>query len=256
MWSAVIYVVSQCIKIIRTNKRPVPVVKTDTSTDKLDRPLRQNVLCRSMQTEFNKKLQKLRKENGLTQEQLSEKLHISRTAVSKWESGRGFPNIEALKNISSIFSVPVDDLLSDKGLRRIEQKDSPGTKDIPQTLLFGLCDFSVLSFIFLPLYGENTGSYIKAVNLLHYTTAPYISISFYLMTILLCITGIVETIIQLSGSRKWQHKIRSFSLILHSVTILFFAATREPYATSLLFILLLIKIGFSFKKTVHTCSSA
>ena len=208
-----------------------------------------------MQTEFNKKLQQLRKENGLTQEQLSEKLHISRTAVSKWESGRGFPNIEALKNISSIFSVPVDDLLSDKELRSIEQKDSTGTKDVSKTVIFGLCDFSVLSFIFLPLYGENTGNCIKAVNLLHYTTASYIRISFYLMTILLCMTGIVEIIIKFSKNPKWQHKIRSFSLIQHSVTILLFAATREPYATSLLFILLLIKIGFSFRKTVHTCSS-
>lgn len=208
-----------------------------------------------MQTEFNKKLQQLRKENGLTQEQLSEKLHISRTAVSKWESGRGFPNIEALKNISSIFNVPVDDLLSDKELCSIEQKDSTGTKDDSQTLIFGLCDFSVLSFIFLPLYGENTGSYIKSVNLLHYTTASYIRISFYLMIVLLCITGIVETIMKFSGSLKWQHKIRSFSLIQHSVTILLFAATREPYATSLLFILLLIKTGFSFKKTVNNCRS-
>jgi transcriptional regulator with XRE-family HTH domain len=201
-----------------------------------------------MQTEFNKKLQQLRKENGLTQEQLSEKLHISRTAVSKWESGRGFPNIEALKNISRIFSVPVDDLLSDSELSSIEQKDSHGDKDGLQTFIFGLCDFSVLSFIFLPLYGENTGSYIKAVNLLHYTTASYMRISFYLMTGLLCITGVIETVIRFSCSLEWQHKIRIYSMIQHSVTILLFAAAREPYATSLLFILLLIKIGISFKK--------
>ena len=50
--------------------------------------------------EFNEKLQQLRKQKGLTQEQLAEALFVSRTAVSKWESGRGYPNIESLKAIA------------------------------------------------------------------------------------------------------------------------------------------------------------
>jgi transcriptional regulator with XRE-family HTH domain len=204
-----------------------------------------------METEFNKKLQQLRKENGLTQEQLSERLHISRTAVSKWESGRGFPNIEALKNISRVFNVPVDDLLSNSELHGMEQKDSLRKKNSLQTFVFGVCDFSVLSFIFLPLYGENTGSCIKAVNLLHYTQLWYMRVSFYLMTALLCMTGIAEIVIGFFCSLKWQHRCRIYSLILHSVTILLFAAAREPYATSLLFILILIKTGFPLKKAAH-----
>ena len=40
--------------------------------------------------EFNEKLQELRKQRGLTQEELAEKLYVSRTAISKWESGRGY----------------------------------------------------------------------------------------------------------------------------------------------------------------------
>ena len=49
--------------------------------------------------EFNEKLQELRRQKGLTQEKLAEKLYVSRTAVSKWESDRGYPNIESLKAI-------------------------------------------------------------------------------------------------------------------------------------------------------------
>lgn len=44
--------------------------------------------------ELSEKLQELRKEKGLTQEELAEALFVSRTAISKWESGRGVPNIE------------------------------------------------------------------------------------------------------------------------------------------------------------------
>ena len=61
--------------------------------------------------EFNEKLQELRKNKGLTQEELAEALYVSRTAISKWESGRGYPNIDSLKEISKFFSVTIDELL-------------------------------------------------------------------------------------------------------------------------------------------------
>ena len=57
--------------------------------------------------EFYEKLQELRKSRGLTQEELAEMLSVSRTAISKWESGRGYPNIDSLKAISKCFSVAV-----------------------------------------------------------------------------------------------------------------------------------------------------
>lgn len=55
--------------------------------------------------EFNEKLQKLRKEQKLTQEELAEKLFVSRTAISKWESGRGYPSIDSLKVDREILSL-------------------------------------------------------------------------------------------------------------------------------------------------------
>lgn len=54
--------------------------------------------------EFHEKLQELRKQRGMTQEELATALYVSRTAVSKWESGRGYPSIDSLKAISG-FSV-------------------------------------------------------------------------------------------------------------------------------------------------------
>ncbi len=64
--------------------------------------------------EFNEKLRNLRNASRLTQEELAEKLYISRTAISKWESGRGYPNIDSLKQIAQFFSVSLDELIADK----------------------------------------------------------------------------------------------------------------------------------------------
>lgn len=66
--------------------------------------------------EFHEKLQQLRKQNNLTQEQLAEQLYVSRTAISKWESGRGYPSLESLKCISKLFSISIDELLSNNEL--------------------------------------------------------------------------------------------------------------------------------------------
>ena len=49
--------------------------------------------------EFHEKLQELRKAKGLTQEELAKQLYVSRTAISKWESGKGYPSIDSLKEI-------------------------------------------------------------------------------------------------------------------------------------------------------------
>ena len=61
--------------------------------------------------EFNEKLQELRKSKSLTQEELAKALFVSRTAISKWEQGGGYPGIDSLKEISRFFSVSIDDLI-------------------------------------------------------------------------------------------------------------------------------------------------
>lgn len=74
---------------------------------------------------FNENLKYLRKQANLTQEQLAEKLNVSRQAVTKWESGEGLPDIENLKEIAHIFSVSTDALIGDiqcKGENKIKRK--------------------------------------------------------------------------------------------------------------------------------------
>ncbi len=60
------------------------------------------------------KIQQLRKSNGLSQEQLAEKLDVSRQAISKWESGVTFPDVEKIVLISELFNISTDYLLKDE----------------------------------------------------------------------------------------------------------------------------------------------
>jgi len=199
--------------------------------------------------EFNEKLQDLRKRNNLTQEQLSQKLHISRTAVSKWESGRGFPNIEALKNISKFFCVPIDQLLSGEELLDAAENDNNARRLRFLSLIFGIYDFMLISFIFLPLYGERVGDYIRMVNLLQLAHDSWVKTSTFILFITICIFGIIEIIIHFFDNGRIQRGLRGTSLVIHSIAVLAFTATRDPYVSAFLFLLLLSKIILLIRKT-------
>ncbi|MBP5242970.1 MAG: helix-turn-helix transcriptional regulator [Clostridia bacterium] len=72
---------------------------------------------------FGEKLQNLRKENGWTQEELAEKLFVTRTAISKWETDKGFPSIDSLKLIANTFGVTLDELISDEDVENKKRAD-------------------------------------------------------------------------------------------------------------------------------------
>ncbi len=63
---------------------------------------------------FGEKLRETRKAAGFSQEELAEKLNVSRQAITKWESDIGLPDISNIMTISKLFSIPVDDLISEE----------------------------------------------------------------------------------------------------------------------------------------------
>ena len=67
---------------------------------------------------FNENLKYLRKEANLTQEQFAEKLNVSRQAVTKWESGQSYPDIQNLKEMADMFNVTMDALVGDIGSKK------------------------------------------------------------------------------------------------------------------------------------------
>jgi transcriptional regulator with XRE-family HTH domain len=76
---------------------------------------------------FYEKLQKLRKEKGMSQENLAELLNVSRQAISKWESGQSYPEMEKLIALSDLFGVTLDSLVKDNNI----QNDSDNTFSEP-----------------------------------------------------------------------------------------------------------------------------
>lgn len=69
---------------------------------------------------FGEKIQKLRKEAGLSQEEFADRLDVSRQAVSKWERDSGYPETEKIVKMSRMFGVSVDYLLNDEDLQQAE----------------------------------------------------------------------------------------------------------------------------------------
>ena len=65
---------------------------------------------------FGEKLKKLRSDHQLTQDELAEKIYVTRTAISKWETDKGYPSIDSLKQLSNLFEVSIDELISDSDI--------------------------------------------------------------------------------------------------------------------------------------------
>lgn len=192
--------------------------------------------------EFNEKLQELRKQMGLTQEELAQALFVSRTAISKWESGRGYPNIDSLKTTAKFFGVTIDELLSGDELLTIAQEDTKQKEKRFLDTIFGLFDCSIAMFFFLPFFGQTIEGVVESVSLLSLTDAPeYLKVAFFASVISMVAFGILTLALQNSNNNFWTKSKNSISLALNSVGVLLFIMSSQPYAAAFIFIFMVIK---------------
>ena len=199
--------------------------------------------------EFNEKLQKLRKQSGLTQEELAEALFVSRTAISKWESGRGYPNIESLKAVSKYFSVTVDELLSSDEILSIAEEDNRKKETEIRNTIFSLLDISMALFFFLPLFGQQTEKTVYAVSLSSLTQIhPYLKAAYFISITVIIIWGILTLILKNLSKPFFIQNREKISLILNSASTLLFIGSTQPYAAALTFVFMLIKIFMLIRK--------
>lgn len=192
--------------------------------------------------EFHEKLQELRKNKGLTQEALAEVLYVSRTAVSKWESGRGYPGIESLKQISTYFGVSIDALLSGEQLLSLAERENKGNLQTICNLISGAVDVLALLLIVLPLYPKNVEGYVYAVSLMDYGEVTGKTLIFYwILFICLVVLGTAQITATKGGAAKYSRILLDFSMAFGIITVIYLALCREPYATTLAFLMLVIK---------------
>ncbi len=189
--------------------------------------------------EFSEKLQKLRKEHHLTQEQLAERLFVSRTAISKWESDRGYPSIDSLKAISKYFSVSIDELLSGDELIEVCENESKTKILHMKSVVFAVLDIMIFLMLFLPLYKEEAEGTFLSVTIFALTgIASYMKIA-YIISICLCgILGIAHLVCTLLHQEKCIGILKIISLCLSIVLILLFLGQAPYAATFALFILI------------------
>ena len=204
---------------------------------------------RVLTMEFHEKLQELRKRKGLTQEELAQKLYVSRTAISKWESGRGYPSIESLKLIANFFSVTIDELLSCDEVLSIAQHDNEQKEGHYRDLICGLLDCSVAIFLFLPFFGQKVDGVIQEIPLLSLTEPQlYLRVLYFLLVAAMILTGILTLALQNCSGANWQRIKRPLSLLLSVVSVLLFTMSLQPYAAAFLFVFLAIKVLILIKK--------
>ena len=192
--------------------------------------------------DFGKKIQKLRKQNKWTQEELAQKLYISRTAVSKWERGASYPNIDSLKDIANLFNITIDELLSTEEIINIAKKENNSNINKTSNLIYGLLDIISILFIFLPIFAYKIDNIIYSVSLTNQNDiSNTIKILYIIILSILSLIGIVELILNFIDN-KIQRKINIISIIVESLSIIFFIITRQTYLTSFIFILFIIKV--------------
>ncbi|EDS72858.1 DNA-binding helix-turn-helix protein [Anaerofustis stercorihominis DSM 17244] len=218
-----------------------------TTIDILRRIIKKSHL--EIEVEFNEKLVLIRKEKGLTQEELASLLFVSRTAVSKWESGRGYPSIDSLKEISRVFGVTIDELLCGDEIILLVEEDNKKKGETFKNILFGLFDVFTITLFFLPLFGLKSGSKVLSVSLFSLKGIEnYVFIPYVLILTLCSVYGIMELVLQNYDNDNWKRYNTYISVILSIVAVMIFIVSNQPYMAFLFFIIFILKVFCLFKQ--------
>ena len=199
--------------------------------------------------EFHEKLQELRKRKGLTQEELAEQLYVSRTAISKWESGRGYPNIESLKAISRFFGVTIDDLLSGEQLLCLAEADRKQRESHLRDLIFGSLDLCSALLLFLPFFAQKVDGEIHAGSLLVLDAmASYLRIACFIVLLGSTVIGVLTLALQNCNTGRWLRWKHKVSLLWNLTGLILFIASLQPYAAVFTLVFFAIKAVLLMKR--------
>lgn len=194
-----------------------------------------------MTMEFNEKLQELRKARSLTQEELAEAVFVSRTAVSKWESGRGYPSIDSFKELSRFFRVSIDELIGPDEIVIAAEEDKRSFARRNTALVCGLLDVLVALLLFIPAFG-NGAEAPSAVSLLALSgVSPWVEAAFAVVVGATVLCGLCEVATANLDKPILSRRLLLAGTVLSVICVAVFIATRQPYAGIVCFALLVTK---------------
>ena len=176
--------------------------------------------------EFNEKLQKLRNSKNITQEELADKLYVSRTAVSKWESGKGYPCIDSLKSIADFFGVSVDELLSGEEIVTIAKADKKASESKYVSMICGILDCFIILLFLLPFFGEENADNIRSVTLLSLEKGSvWLKAIFIIVSSFSVLNGFSSVVISSLDKPLWnKHRIITGTALSAIGTVVFILA--------------------------------
>ena len=107
---------------------------------------------------FYEKIKKIRVDNNLTQEEMANKLFVSRSVIARWEQNRGIPSIDMLNNIAATFGLAVNDLITEEEIKCITLKNNQevehNKKHLKITIIVGAISILILTFVILFIIGR------------------------------------------------------------------------------------------------------
>lgn len=199
--------------------------------------------------DLNEKIKKYRKEAGLSQEALASKIFVSRTLITKYESGSAFPTEENLKKIATALGITIDNLLSNEEKNEIVEKSYKNNFRL--WMVLNIC-FASVSFILI---------FLSVIPFYHYSSYDYSNVTMD-NPIPAHVTGYTSII---SATLRVGNPISIINIILLIVCLIFSLLTFTNFEkktlkiiriiTIVLFVLSTILFFFSFASMVSIVSA-
>ena len=198
--------------------------------------------------EFNEKLQKLRTGEKLTQEELAEKLYVSRTAISKWESGRGYPSIDSLKAIAQYFHITIDELIGGEEMITLAEKDIEASNKKHLYLICGMLDCLTLLLLFLPVFGDGTAPVSSVAVTAMTSVSSWLKTTFIALIGITVLTGFTAVTVSSLDKPVWSRRLWTAGIMLSILGSMLFILSRQPYA-GIFYLCILVTKGFLMQKS-------
>ena len=191
--------------------------------------------------EFNEKLRELRTAKSLTQEELAEALFVSRAAISKWESGRGYPSLASLQEISKFFSISIDELIATKEVISLAEDEKKEYTNQYVTLICHGLDIFLGFLLFLPIFGSGTDEPSSLALYAATNISLWIRVVIFVLVGLTVLNGVSGMIISRLNKPSWnRHRIVT-GMGLSLINTVIFILIRQPYPSIICLLVLLVK---------------